>query len=148
MRKIALLAAVAALVIAGCGSVADKNEDVNSINQATTALSTSMAKIGQINPSDPAAIASTRDDGGKAIYKAASDFAAIEAPDDGKHAHELMVGGLKSLAGTFNEAADAARAKDTEKMVKILGEIQTSKGAKDIQAAQNELIKNGYKFES
>ena len=33
-------------------------------------------------------------------------------------------------------------------MVKILGEIQTSKGAKDNQAAQTELQKNGYKFES
>ena len=148
MRKFALLAAVAALVITGCGSVADKNEYVNSVNQATTALTTSMAKIGTVNNSDPAAIAGTLDDGGKAIEKAATDFEAIDPPDDAKHAHELMVSGLHSLATTFGDAAEAARAKDTEKLVKVLGEIQTSKGAKDIQAAQTELQKNGYKFES
>jgi hypothetical protein len=93
-------------------------------------------------------MAGTLDDGGKAIEKAASDFEAITPPDDAKHAHGLMVSGLHSLATTFTDAADAARAKDTEKLVKVLGEIQTSKGAKDIQAAQNELVKNGYKFES
>jgi hypothetical protein len=148
MRKFALLGAIATLVITGCGSVADKNEYVNSINKATTALTQSMSKIGTANNSDPTAMAGTLDDGGKAIEKAASDFEAITPPDDAKHAHGLMVSGLHSLATTFTDAADAARAKDTEKLVKVLGEIQTSKGAKDIQAAQNELVKNGYKFES
>lgn len=148
MRTFALLAAVAALVISGCGSTADKNEYVNSINQATTALTQSMSKVGSTNASDPAAIATTLDDGGKAIDKAAKDFEAITPPDDAVNAHKLMVSGLHSLATTFSDAADAARAKDTAKLMKVLGEIQTSKGAKDIQAAQDELVKNGYKFAS
>ena len=148
MRKFALLGAVVALLITGCGSTADKNEYVSSVNEATTALTQSMSKIGTADNSDPAAMAGTLDDGGKAIEKAASDFEAITPPDDAKHAHELMVSGLHSLATTFTDAADAARAKDTAKLMKVLGEIQTSKGAQDIQAAQSELQKNGYKFKS
>jgi hypothetical protein len=148
MRKFALIAAIAsALVVSACGN-ADKNEYVTDVNQATTALTTSMAKIGQINPTDPAAVAGTLDEGGAAIEKAAKDFEAITPPEDAQKAHDLMVSGLHSLATTFGDAADAARAKDTEKLMKVLGEIQTSKGAKDIQAAQNELMKQGYKFES
>src|SRR3954452_16704517 len=96
MRKFALLGAIVALIITGCGSTADKNDYVNSVNQATTALTQSMSKIGTANNSDPAAMAGTLDDGGKAIEKAASDFEAITPPDDAKHAHELMVSGLHS----------------------------------------------------
>ena len=148
MRKFALLGAIAALLITGCGSTADKNEYVNSVNKATTTLTQSMSKLGAANNTDPAAMAGSIDDAGQAIEKAAKDFEAITPPDDAKHAHGLMVSGLHSLATTFSDAADAARAKDTAKLVKVLGEIQNSKGAKDIQAAQNELVKNGYKFES
>jgi hypothetical protein len=148
MRKFALLGVVATLLIAGCGSTADKNEYVNSVNKATTTLTQSMSKLGASNSTDPAAMAGSIDEAGKAIEKAAKDFEAITPPDDAKHAHGLMVSGLHSLATTFTDAADAARAKDTEKLVKVLGEIQTSKGAKDIQAAQDELIKNGYKFQN
>jgi len=148
MRSFALLAVSAALLVAGCGSTGSKNDYVNSVNQATTALTQSMSSIGQVSNSDPAAVASTLEKGGKAIDKAATDFAAITPPDNAKHAHDEMVSGLHSLAGTFADAADAARAKNTQKLVEILGGIQGSTGAKKIQAAQDELIKNGYKFKS
>ena len=134
-----LLAVTAALVLTGCGSTADKNEYVKSVNEATVALTKALGSVGNVGSGEPAAVAATLTDGGKAIDKAAKDFEAITPPDNAKHAHTQMVAGLKSLANTFNQAAAAAKAKDTQKMVEILGSIQTSEGAKQIQAAQTEL---------
>ena len=144
MKRIIGLAIVAAALVAGCGDTADKNEYVTSVNNAQAALTTSMAKI---NPAgDPASVATELEEGAKAIDKTATDFKAIEPPDDAKSAHEKMVSGLSSLADTFRDAAEAAKAKDTEKMVKLLSGIQTSEGAKQLEAAQKELTENGYKF--
>ena len=75
------------------------------------------------------------------------DFKAIEPPEDAAKAHDQIVAGLTSLATTFHDAAEAARAKDTAKMTELLTGIQTSEGAKQLEAAQKELVANGYKFE-
>jgi len=134
------------LLVAACGSTADKNEYVNSVNQAQASLTKSLTAI---NPGgDPAQIATELDKGGKLIDTAATDFKAITPPDDAKHAHGMIVGGLQSLAATFRDAAEAARAKDTAKLTEILSGIQTSAGAKELEAAQKELVENGYKFQS
>jgi len=144
MKRIIGLAVVIAALVAGCGDTADKNEYVTKVNDAQAALTTSMAKI---NPAgDPASIASELEEGAQAIDKTATDFKAIEPPDDAKGAHDKMVKGLSSLAQTFRDAAAAAKAKDTEKMVQLLSGIQTSEGAKQLEAAQKELTENGYKF--
>src|SRR4051794_4357849 len=148
MRTFAVLAVLTTLAVAGCGSTADKNQYVNSVNQATTTLTREMSAIGNVGGGDPAAIATTLEKGGKAIDKAADDFDTIPPPDDAKHAHGQMVSGLHALAGTFRQAADAARAKDTTKLIAIVGDIQTSAGAKELEAAQHELEANGYKFQS
>ena len=143
-RIIGLALAVAALAAAGCGDTADKNEYVTNVNNAQAALTMS---LGKINPAgQPEQVATELDDGGKAIEKAATDFEAITPPDDAKSAHARIVKGLNGLAATFHDAAEAARAKDSEKMVSLLSNIQTSDGAKELEAAQKELTANGYKF--
>jgi hypothetical protein len=147
MRLIVAFVAVA-LFAAGCGSAADKNEYVNSVNQAQASLTTSLSSIGDVGSGEPAAVASKLQEGGKAIDKAADDFNNIEPPDDAKTAHTQIVAGLHSLADTFRQAAEAAKAKDTQKLVSILSGIQASKGAKELEAAQKELQANGYKFKS
>ena len=134
------------LLVAACGSVADKNEYVNSVNQAQASLTKSLTAI---NPAgDPTQIATELDEGGKLIDTAATDFKAITPPDDAKRAHGMIVAGLQSLAATFRDAAEAARAKDTAKLTEILSGIQTSDGAKELEAAQKELTENGYKFQA
>jgi hypothetical protein len=144
MKRIIGLAIVVAALVAGCGSTADKNEYVTSVNNAQAALTTELSKI---NPAgDPGQIATELEDGAKAIEKSAADFKAIEPPDDAKGAHDKIVKGLNGLATTFREAAEAAKAKDTQKMVELLSGIQTSAGAKELEAAQKELTENGYKF--
>jgi hypothetical protein len=145
-RILGLAFAVLALAAAACGGdTADKNEYVTSVNNAQAALTASMAKI---NPggTDPKAIAAELDEGADALDKTTDDFKAITPPDDAKGAHAKIVKGLSALADTFREAADAAREKDTAKMVELLSGIQTSAGAKELEAAQKELTANGYKF--
>ena len=143
-RIIGLALAIAALTATGCGS-ADKNEYVTSVNNAQASLTTSLSKI---NPAGkPEQIATELDEGGTAIEATVKDFQAIEPPEDAAKAHDQIVKGLTALATTFHDAAEAARAKDTEKMTTLLGGIQSSEGAKQLQAAQKELVANGYKFE-
>jgi hypothetical protein len=146
MRTFVLVAVTAALALAGCGS-SEKNDYVKSVNQATTEMTKALSSVGNVG-SDPAQMSATLQKGSDAIEKAAKDFQAIDPPDNAKHAHQLMVDGLNSLATTFDDAAAAAKAKDTDKVIAALGNIQSSDGAKKIQEAQTELQKNGYKFES
>ena len=144
MKRIIGLALAVAALTAGCGS-ADKNEYVTSVNNAQASLTTSLSKI---NPAGkPEQIATELDEGGTAIEATVKDFKAIEPPEDAAKAHDQIVSGLSALATTFHDAAEAARANDTEKMTTLLGGIQTSEGAKQLQAAQKELVANGYKFE-
>ena len=144
MKRIIGLALAVAALTAGCGS-ADKNEYVTSVNNAQASLTTSLSKI---NPAGkPEQIATELDEGGTAIEATVKDFKAIEPPEDAAKAHDQIVSGLSALATTFHDAAEAARAKDTEKMTTLLGGIQTSEGAKQLEAAQKELMANGYKFE-
>jgi len=145
MRSLALLAVTAAVALAGCGT-AEKNDYVKSVNDATTQMTKALTSVGNVG-TDPAQMATTLQQGSAAIEKAAKDFEAIDPPDNAKHAHGLMVDGLHSLAATFNDAAAAAKAKDTKKVVEELTNLQSSDGAKKIQQAQTELQKNGYKFQ-
>jgi hypothetical protein len=144
MKRIIGLALAVAALTAGCGS-ADKNEYVTSVNNAQASLTTSLSKI---NPAgQPEQIATELDEGGTAIEATVKDFKAIDPPEDAAKAHDQIVAGLTSLATTFHDAAEAARAKDTAKMTELLTGIQTSEGAKQLEAAQKELVANGYKFQ-
>ena len=144
MKRIIGLALAVAALTAGCGS-ADKNEYVTSVNNAQASLTTSLSKI---NPAgQPEQIATELDEGGAAIESTVKDFKAIDPPEDAAKAHDQIVAGLTSLATTFHDAAEAARAKDTAKMTELLTGIQASEGAKQLEAAQKELVANGYKFQ-
>jgi hypothetical protein len=144
-RHLLLAALAAACVAAGCGSTAEKNDYVQSVNQAQAALTKSLSTV---NPGGkPEQIATDLDEGSKVIDSAVADLEAITPPDDAEHAHGRMIKGLSELADTFREGADAARDDDPQKMVQVLGGIQTSAGVKELEAAQKELMASGYKFE-
>ena len=144
-RHLILAALAAACLAAGCGSTAEKNDYVQSVNQAQAALTKSLSTV---NPGGkPEQIATDLDEGSKVIDSAVADLEAISPPDDAEHAHGRMIKGLSELADTFREGADAARDEDPQKMVQVLGGIQTSAGVKELEAAQKELMASGYKFE-
>jgi hypothetical protein len=145
LNKLAPLAVAAALVVAGCGSSGgvSKNDYVKSLNEAVASLQKSTSSLGPDATSGGAAV--TRlEDGAKAMDVAAENFNNITPPDDAKHAHGQIVDGLHKFADTFRDAASAARSKDSEKLLKVLSDIDQSPGAKELQAATEELAAKGY----
>jgi hypothetical protein len=147
LRPLTTLAPVAvavALFVAGCGSSGvSKNDYVKDLNEAVASLQKSTASLGPDATSGGQAV--TRlESGAKAMDVAAENFGNITPPDDAKHAHGQIVDGLHKFADTFRDAADAARSKDNEKLLKALSGIDQSPGAKELQAATEELAAKGY----
>ncbi len=148
MRHLLLIPALAAVALAGCGS-GSKNDYVQSVNKAEASLQKSMSSISTIGSSSSGAqVATTLEQGGKALDAAADDFNDIKPPDNAKTAHVKIVDGLHKLAGTFRTAAKSAKSNDLTAVAKALTDVATSDGAKEIQDAQNELVAAGYKFKN
>jgi multidrug resistance efflux pump len=141
-------ALVATLAAAGCGS-GSKNDYVQSVNKAEASLQKSLSSLNGIGASSSSAeVATQLEQGGNALDSAADDFNDIKPPDDAKNAHAKIVDGLHKLAGTFRDAAKSAKSNDLQAVAKVLTDVTTSEGAKEIENAQNELMANGYKFKS
>jgi hypothetical protein len=149
VRYLLLIPALAAtLAAAGCGS-GSKNDYVQSVNKAEASLQKSLSGLSGIGASSSGAqVATQLEQGGSALDAAADDFNKIKPPDDAKHAHGKIVDGLHKLAGTFRDAAKSAKSNDLTAVAKTLTDVGTSEGAKELQAAQDELVANGYKFKS
>jgi len=148
IRPLSLLAPVAtaaALFVAGCGGSGGVSKDdyVKSLNQAVATLQKSTASLGPDATSGGDAV-KRLEEGSKAMDAAADDFSGITPPDDAKHAHGQIVDGLHKLADTFGDAASAARSKDDDKLLKVLQGLDQSEGARDLQAATEELSSKGY----
>jgi hypothetical protein len=145
VRILAPAAVGAALFVAGCGGSGGVSKDdyVKSLNEAVASLQKSTASLGPEATSGGAAV--TRlEDGAKAMDAAAENFNNIAPPEDAEHAHGQIVGGLHKFADTFRDAADAARAKDDDKLLKVITAIDESPGAKELQAATEGLAARGY----
>jgi hypothetical protein len=145
LSVLAPVAAAVALFVAGCGGSGgvSKNDYVKSLNDAVSSLQKSTASLGpDAGSGGPAA--ARLEDGAKAMDAAAENFSNIAPPEDAKHAHGQIVDGLHKFADTFRDAADAARAKDDEKLLKVISAIDKSPGAKELQAATEELAAKGY----
>jgi hypothetical protein len=145
-----LLTSLAALALAACGgSGTSKNDYVKSLNKAEAALQKSLQDVGgAVNASGGGtAVAAKLQAGGKALDDAADNFNTIKPPSDAKHAHGEIVDGLHKLAGTFREAASAAKANDLTKAASTLSGALSGAGAQEIQKAQDELKAAGYKVQ-
>jgi VIT1/CCC1 family predicted Fe2+/Mn2+ transporter len=148
-RPAAIAAVALGLVVAGCGSSSDKNDYVKHVNSAIASLSKSLSAAGGALSSGDAgaAAASKLDTGGDAMEKASADFAKLSPPSDAKDANAKIVDGFHKLAGNFHDMAKQARSKDLAGLTKALTAFETSDGAQEIQTAQNELAKAGYKIQ-
>ena len=145
LRPLAPLAVAAALFVTACGGSGgvSKNDYVKSLNDAVASLQKSTASLGPAATSGGAA-EQRLEDGAKAMDAAAENFNSIAPPDDAEHAHGQIVDGLHKFADTFRDAADAARAEDNEKLLQVISDIDSSPGAKELQAATEELAAKGY----
>ena len=138
-------AATIALVIAGCGDTAAKNDYVKSVNKAETALQKSLSGLGSGVGGGTAGAADRLTATGKALDDAAKNFSAIDPPDDAKHAHGEIVDGLHKLGAQLRGAAKSVKGGDRAGFSKAISGLGTSPGAQEIQKAQDELAANGYK---
>jgi len=144
LAALAPVAAAVALFVAGCGgSGASRNDYVKSLNEAVAALQQSTASLGP-NAAAGGNAAARLESGGKAMDVAAENFGEITPPGDATHAHAQIVEGLHKFADTLREAADAARAKDDTKLLKVLQGLEESPGARELMAATEELSAKGY----
>lgn len=147
-RPLVCVLAAGALAVAACGN-SDRNAYVKSLNKAEAALQKSLMSLGgDISAtSSPKQIAAKLDASGQALDNAADDFNGIQPPDDAKHAHGQFIDGLHKLADMYHGAATQAKTRDATGLSKTLSGLQTSPGISEIEAAQNELKANGYKFQ-
>lgn len=144
MRRYLLLIA---LVAAGCGgATASKNDYVESLNKASAVLREQLPGLGTSLGSGGPEAAAQLEEGADALDAAAKDVGKIDPPDDAAKAHRKMVVGLEKLAGTFHDAAAAAKSKDVDELQKTLARFQDDSGVKEIQEAESELKANGYAF--
>ncbi|MDA0166538.1 hypothetical protein OM076_40115 [Solirubrobacter ginsenosidimutans] len=146
-RSVAPGALAVCLFVAACGgSGVSKNDYVKSLNDAVASLQKSTASLGPDAVGGAGAVARL-ESGSKAMDVAAENFGKITPPDDAKHAHGQIVDGLHKLADTFDDAATAARSKDNDKLLKVLQGLDESTGARELQAATEELSSKGYKVQ-
>jgi hypothetical protein len=150
-RLIVALAALAlALAGAGCGGGgdggADKDAYVKEFNKADVALERTLTGIGDDirKRTSGREVGDKLDEGARALDRAASSFGAIDAPSDADAAHRKIVDGLHRLATLFRDSAGAARADDVARLTRTLRGLESSPGAREIRAAQEELKAKGY----
>jgi hypothetical protein len=152
LRRLSVVIAVLAVAVAGCGGGggggAGKEAYIKQFNKADAALERTLTGIGDEIRSRTSgrAVGVKLDEGARALDRAASDFAGIDAPSDAAAAHRKIVSGLRQLAGLFRDSAKAARAEDVPKLTRTLRGLESSAGARAIRQAQQELRAKGYKI--
>ena len=146
LTTLAPVAAAVALFVAGCGggSGVSKNDYVKDLNEAVASLQKSTSSLTPEAATSGGAAVKQLESGGQAMDVAAENFGEITPPGDATHAHAQIVEGLHKFADTLREAADAARAKDDTKLLKVLQGLEESPGARELTAATEELSAKGY----
>jgi hypothetical protein len=128
MRLLPLLA-VAALA-GGCGGM--NAEDYSErVAKASAAVQVAMAGAGQ----DAGKLDATS----KSIAAAADDVERLDPPGEAEDVNTHIADGFRKLAGTFHQAAAAARSGDLDRRDDILEHLDTSPGLRELEAAESEL---------
>ncbi len=149
-RTLALLAALVALILVGCGGgdQLSKDEYIKELNAAGKALSTSFGSLGQGigNTKDTAALGAKFDDAAKVLRDASKKIADINPPDDAKDANKKLADGLNAMADSFEEIGKETKGSSTDptKLLPKINALTTTEGIKQVTAAINDLKAKGY----
>lgn len=122
--RLALLVAVA--VLAGCGS----SGGAEWVDEATKAEAVATEALNDLGSDSGELEASSR-----AIAGAARELDAAKPPDDAKDVDAHLVAGLRGLARTLHQAAEAGRKGDFATRDSLLEHLDTSPGLKELEAA-------------
>ena len=147
-RTLALLAALVALVLVGCGGgdQLSKDEYIKELNAAGKALSTSFGSLGQGigNTKDTAALGSKFNEAAKVLRDASKKIADINPPDNAKDANKKLADGLNTMADSFEAIGKEAKGSDPTKLLPKINGLTTSDGIKQVTTAINDLKAKGY----
>jgi len=153
-RTLTLIAALAALVIAGCGGSSggqlSKADYTKQINEAGQALSKSFSSLGtDIGKSkDSKALGTKLTAGGKVLHDAADKIGAIKPPDNAKDANKKLVDGFNAMGDSFDKAGQSASGGNTTAVVTEIQGILSSPGVKLVNDAIKSLKAAGYQISS
>jgi hypothetical protein len=123
-----LVLLIAAAVIVGCGS----SDGADWVDEATKAEAVVTEALNDLGSESGELEASS-----KAIAGAARHLDAAEPPDDAKDVDQHLVAGLRKLAATLHQAAEAGRKGDFAKRDDLLEHLDTSPGLRELEAAAN-----------
>jgi len=105
----------------------------------------SFGSVGNIqNPNDLTKLADTFNKAADDIDKVADELNGLNPPDDAKDANAKFVSGFHGIADELRQFAQAAAAKDVQKMTQLGTQFQNSQATKDLNKAEQELEKAGY----
>jgi len=152
-RTLALLAALVALVLVGCGggdqpAQLSKDQYIKELNAAGKALSTSFGSLGQGigNTKDTAALGSKFSDASKVLRDASKKIGDINPPDNAKDANKKLADGLNAMADSFDAIGKETKgsSSDPTKLLPKINALTSSKGIQQVTAAINDLKAKGY----
>jgi hypothetical protein len=138
MRLLPAVLILAALI--GCGG----DDFIPRVTAAQNELDRSVAgwsaEVGRdVGSGDGPAAAAKLQATSRAMDRAADEFAAIDTPDELKHARDLMVDGLRKIAADLRGAASAARVGDFKRVDAVMNGYPHSAGVREIQRSIDEL---------
>lgn len=113
-RYLTLTIASCALLLAGCGDTADKNEYVEKNNAIQTELQEAMSSLNASG--DEQAVAKAQ----KSLKAAAADLEALDPPADWQDEHDDLVAAVNDMDGLINDMVEAAEAKDQAALTKAI----------------------------
>lgn len=149
-RTLALLAALVALVLVGCGGgdQLSKDEYIKELNSAGKALSTSFGSLGEGigNTKDTATLGAKFADASKVLRDASKKIADINPPDDAKDANKKLADGLNAMADSFEAVSKETKggASNPTALLPKINALTSSDGIKQVTEAINDLKSKGY----
>jgi hypothetical protein len=149
-RTVALLAALVAVVLVGCGGSdqLSKDEYLKELNAAGKALNTSFTSLGEGigSTKDTAALGAKFTDAGKVLRDASKQIGDIKPPEDAKAANDKLAEGLSKMADSFEEVGKETKGagNDAAGLLPKINALTTSDGIKLVTEAINDLKAKGY----
>lgn len=149
-RRPLLVAALAALLLSGCGSDGPLSKDdyTEEIDAAGRALARSFAVIGPAlsNAQDTGKLSATLSAGGKALRDQGARLAALRPPEDVVQANKQFADGLAKMGDSYDEVAKSVRSGSVTQALPRLQAITTSEGVDLVRKALTAIKAKGYKI--
>ncbi|MEI2702280.1 MAG: hypothetical protein V9E83_07750 [Baekduia sp.] len=153
-RALVLIAALFALVLAGCGGgdQLSKDEYIKELNSAGKALNSSFSSLGEgvSDSKDTKALGARFEEAAKILRESSEKIGSIKPPDEAADANKKLADGLSKMADSFEEVGKEATKSGTSatSLLPKVSTLTSSEGIKLVQEAINDLKGKGYAVQS